>query len=724
MQQKQPDLKIPDGVKPESPFVQILDPATGTATFLVEVIEVIYRTLMAKWKRQGLNEKQCLTAWNEYVPNYLLPRLYGYELMMAPYAIAHMKIGLKLHETGYRFQSEERVRVYLTNALEPANDAAKQQQFEALAPALAHEAQAVNKVKRNQRFTVVIGNPPYAGISSNMSESAQRMVDAYRIVDGSALNERKLWLQDDYVKFFRKAQATIDCTNVGILGYITNHGYLDNPTFRGMRQSLMHTFSLLQVLDLHGNANKKEQSPDGSDDKNVFDIRQGVAVCLATRGGKTPLIEHTDVWGSREAKYDWFTKHTMSNTSFTKLAPHSPFYFFEPQNIDCREEYDAGLKLTEAMPCFGLGFQSSRDHLVVGFDQRELEHRIMSFLAPERSDAEVRNEFFPGKVVADYAAGDTRQWSLSEARGVLRDDPSWRKRIRACLYRPFDWRVILYDKRMVDWPRPEVLGHMLHPNLCLLANRQSKEDFAALCTEAIPERKIAAVYDASSSFPLYLNSEEDGMKLSATRQPNFSHGFLKVLAARLGVAQSRPHGLPAGLTPEDIFYYTYAVFHSPGYRSRYAEFLKIDFPRLPLTSSLDLFRALTQLGGELVTLHLMKSPQLDQHLTAYTGPVAPVVEKVSWANDTVWLDKGQKTGFRGVPENVWNFHIGGYQVCNKWLKDRKGRTLTADDINHYQRIVVALSETIRLMAEIDEVIDRHGGWPGAFVTESNMPEKI
>ena len=176
--------------------------------------------------------------------------------------------------------------------------------------------------------------------------------------------------------------------------------------------------------------------------------------------------------------------------------------------------------------------------------------------------------------------------------------------------------------------------------------------------------------------------------------------------------------------PEDIFNYVYAVLHSPTYRTRYSEFLKIDFPRLPLTSSLDLFRALSQLGGELVALHLMESPKLDQHLTTYTGPAAPVVEKVSWANNTVWLDKAQKSGFRGVPENVWNFHIGGYQVCNKWLKDRKGRTLTADDINHYHRIVVALSETIRLMAEIDEVIDRHGGWPGAFVTESNMPEKI
>jgi len=284
------------------------------------------------------------------------------------------------------------------------------------------------------------------------------------------------------------------------------------------------------------------------------------------------------------------------------------------------------------------------------------------------------------------------------------------------LYRPFDFRVILYDKRMVDWPRPDVLGHMLSSNLCLLANRQSKEDFAALCTNAIPERKIAAVYDASSSFPLYLHLDRDGLNFSETRHPNFSQVYLKALAKSLRVEQSIPYGLPAGLTPEDIFYYAYAVFHSPSYRSRYAEFLRIDFPRLPLTGNLDLFRALARLGGELTALHLLESPKLAQPITEFIGGRHPEVEKISWARNTVWLDKAQTVGFRGVPEEVWNFHIGGYQVCDKWLKDREGRTLTDDDIAHYQKIVVALSETIRLMAEIDRVIDAHGGWPGAFQT--------
>ena len=736
-----PELELPQltdeadckkTISPDEFFVQILDPATGTATFLVEVIDNIFRHLEAKWNsgtgampaipgQRGRDGRAAFKTfnpyWNAYVTKCLLPRLHGYELLAAPYAIAHLKIGLKLTETGYEFGGDARARIYLTNALEPWEAHPKLPDFEAL----AHEAAAVNDIKRHKRFTVVIGNPPYAGISSNMSETAQRMVDAYRMVDGAALNERKLWLQDDYVKFIRKAQATIDNSGAGVFGYITNHGYLDNPTFRGMRQSLMGTFPCLRVLDLHGNANKKEQSPDGSDDKNVFDIRQGVAICLATRGGGNSTIGHADVWGLREAKYDWLSKHSVGDTAFGKLTPHSPFYFLEPQNTDCREEYDAGFKLTEAMPCFGLGFQSSRDHLVVGFDRHELESQIANFVAAQRSDAEVRNALFPGKVVADYAAGDTRQWSLSEARRVLRADPNWRKLIRPCLYRPFDCRMILYDKRMVDWPRPEVLGHMLHPNLCLLANRQSKEDFAALCANAIPERKIAAVYDASSSFPLYLHHDGDGLKLSAARQPNFSHGFLKALAVSLGVEPSKPHGLPASLTPEGIFHYVYAVFHSPGYRSRYAQFLKIDFPRLPLTGKMELFRALAKLGGELVALHLLESPKLNKPITEFIGKGREVT-KVGYADNTVWINaggtKGKTTagtsGFRGVPESVWNFHIGGYQVCEKWLKDRKGRTLSKDDIAHYHRIVVALSETIRLMGDIDKVIEKHGGWPDAF----------
>ena len=746
MIKQHPELNLPpltdeagckDTISPDEFFVQILDPATGTATFLVEVIDNIFRHLEAKWAKGGATAMPRLPSlnsqpstfnsyWNAYVAKALLPRLHGYELLAAPYAIAHLKVGLKLTETGYHFDSDERARIYLTNALEPW---VKQMPLIGFEP-LAHEAAAVNEVKRHKRFTVVIGNPPYAGISSNMTEKAQRIVDAYKFVDGGALNERKLWLQDDYVKFIRKAQTIIDSSEVGVFGYITNHGYLDNPTFRGMRRSLMETFQWLCVLDLHGNANKKEEAPDGSEDKNVFDIRQGVAICLATRGGAASGINHSDLWGSRESKYAWLANDCVENSDFAPLTPDSPYYFFEPQNTDCRPEYDKGWKINEAMPVNSAGFITARDRFVMDFDEDALLSRIADFANQRVSDAEIRTRYFAGCGSDKYPEGDTRGWKVPAARQRVQQDKKRRERLTRCLYRPFDFRTVYWADWMVDWPRPEVMAQMLHgDNLALLTARSNKTSGTDhfFCSSYISETKCAEYSTQSAVFPLYtfqrVMAAQGGLALGSDKQPNFAPAFLHEFSSALKLEQTKPHSLPAGLTAEEIFHYAYTVFHSPGYRSRYAEFLKIDFPRLPLTGNLDLFCALAQLGGELVALHLLKSPKLNKPITEFIGKARDVA-KVGYTDETVWIDAGgtkSKTtagtsGFKDVPEKVWNFHIGGYQVCEKWLKDRKGRTLTKDDIAHYHKIVVALSETIRLMAEIDKVIDQHGGWPGAFST--------
>ena len=721
MLKRHPSLKLPPltdelgekrTISLEEPFVQVLDPATGTATFLVEVIAVIYRTLAAKWKQQRLTDAQQRDAWNDYVPKHLLPRLHAFELMMAPYAIAHMKISLKLAETGYRFSTEERARIYLTNALEPWQRQLKLPELDAL----AHEAASVNEIKRHKRFTVVIGNPPYAGISSNMTEQAQRIVDAYRFVDGAALNEKKVWLQDDYVKFIRIAQRSIEVPQVGVLGFITNHGYLDNPTFRGMRQSLMATFPRLKVLDLHGNANKKEQSPDGSEDKNVFDIRQGVAICLAARGASGNGIGHADLWGPREAKYEWLTTHSISSTKFATLAPDSPYYFFEPQNIDARAEYGGGWKINEAMPVNSAGFITARDHFVLDFDKDELLERIGVFANLKRSDSEIRTTYFAGCGSAKYPDGDTRGWKVPEARRRVANDKQWRDRVRTCLYRPFDERQIYWADWMVDWPRPELARHLDIPNnKALITTRITKDTFSLFPTRLPPGHKSVGAYDVNYVFPLWAAPAQGSLFAHDSKvHPNFSPRFVESLAASLRLEIEGPHRLPAGLAPEDIFHYAYAVLYSPSYRSRYAEFLKSDFPRLPLTGNLALFRSLARLGEELVTLQLLESPKLNHPAIEFLGGRTPKIEKISWSKNTVWVDKAQATGFKGVREEVWSFHIGGYQVCDKWLKDRKGRTLLKADISHYQKIIVALSETIRLMAEIDQVIDKYGGWPGAF----------
>jgi predicted helicase len=722
MAKRQKGFQIPKGISPDAPFVQLLDPATGTGTFLVEAIDVIYRTMRNKWSREGKNESKMRELWNDYVPRHLLTRLHGFELMMAPYAIAHMKIGLKLTETKYAFLSSERARIYLTNTLEEPKDFADY--FEQMAPALAHEANAANKVKRNAPITVVIGNPPYSGISSNMTEHAQRLVDAYKTVDGSALNERKLWLQDDYVKFIRYGQIAVEKASKGILGYITNHGYLDNPTFRGMRQSLTNSFDQIRLLDLHGNANKKERSPDGSEDKNVFDIRQGVAICLAISGSKEPSVQHADLWGDREKKYAWLLNHNLGNTQFATLTPDTPYYFFEPQNIDCREEYERGWKITEMFPIHGVGAIMARDSLTVDLNAESIWLRVKGFASLPIEEARSKYEL----------GNDARDWRVSTAQADVQSTGPNKKRVSAILYRPFDFRYTYYTGKSRGFyasPCEKVMRHLLEGNNKGIAVTRSVEIGRfehVFCTNAIIGHHSVSLKEVNYLCPLWLKPNTDAPKglLSVDTQPkpNLSVQFLHALASSLSLRQDRTDGLPNGLTPDDIFHYIYAILHSPTYRSRFAEFLKIDFPRIPLTNNVNLFRKICAKGADLVALHLLeaeyeaaswnqrkKQSPLNHFITHYTGSGTAEVAKgyPKYQQGSVFINPSRS--FENVPEEVWNFQIGGYQVCDKWLKDRRGRILSEEDITHYQRVVIALKETIRLMAEIDEVIEAHGGWP-------------
>ena len=728
--QKNPHLKPPSqlgtsnpgaSISLNEPFVQILDPATGTATFAVEVIDLIFSTLVDKWNRQGLSKAKQVDAWNEYVPNHLLPRLYGYELMMAPYAIAHMKIGLKLSETGYNFKADERARVYLTNALEPWQDQIRLPEFQAL----AHEALAVNAIKRDKCFTVVIGNPPYSGLSANMTEYAQGLVDPYKFSDGKALNERKLWLQDDYVKFIRIAQENIDASNIGVIGLITNHGYLDNPTFRGMRQSLLNTFNELHVVDLHGNSNKMERSPDGSEDKNIFNIRQGVAICLASKGGTNKIVDHVDFWGSQKTKFQMLLGNSFSNMPFAEIFPDSPLYLLVPRSNKNRDEYDGWLKVTEVMPLTSAGFITARDKFVIDIDLDNLQSRMTDFANKNISTDEIREKYFIGKGSDKYLDGDTRGWKLDSARLAVQNDINQKNRIRKCLYRPFDERYIYWDPSMIDWPRPEVMGQMLSgDNIALITSRMTKgEVFAhAQVTRNICEVICMSAKSSNNGFvfPLWVEShsqilDADSLEFDFNdRRPNFSTDFLSKLAKSLDLTQVEPFGLPENITPEHIFSAFYSVLHSPEYRNRYSEFLKTEFPRLPLFKSVELLELLAILGDKLIKLHLF-DVETDKSLAPkFIGDKNAVVEKILWSENTIFLDKDRTASFESVIPEVWEFHVGGYQVCEKWLKDRKGRKLSNDDIKHYQKILGSIFETLNVMKEIDMVIEIHGGWPDAF----------
>ena len=753
-------IEIPDGMPSDQAFVQILDPATGTGTFLVEIIDLIHNTMAAKWKSQGHGEKQIQTLWNEYVPKHLLPRLHGYELLMAPYAIAHLKIGLKLFETGYRFESDERARVYLTNALEPPGDGQLTLDF---LPALAHEAAAVNEIKRKQRFTVVIGNPPYSGLSSNMGPWIDgllkgRLPDktataSYYHVDGEPLGERKVWLQDDYVKFIRLSQWLLDGTGAGVHGYISNHGYLDNPTFRGMRWSLMQSFRRIRVLDLHGNLKKKEAPPKGGRDVNVFDIQQGVAIGLFTKAAAASrCVYHADLWGEREKKYRWLWEHGSADTEWVQLKLGPPFHLFEPFDDAGTGAYYGWPAINEVMAVNVTGIVTARDDFVIDFDREALRGRIADLRSKSLSDDAIRKKYFLGKGSKKYPPGDSRGWKLPAARRKIREDDQWDERYAPVLYRPFDVREMYYVPWMVDWPRTEAMPHLFNrENVGLIFMRQvamgDEYTHFGASRHPVDNRAFYSNKGIMSFGPLYLYSgvgKADRALFSrwpkgkGDRTPNLDSGFVEQIAAatELRFVSDGRTDLHETFGAEDVFAYIYTVFHSPGYRGHYEAQLKLDFPRVPLPGSVDLFRDLAEAGHDLLALHLLESPKLGNPITSYTGPRNPEVGRVGWSDGTVWLDAGKTSareghratrpgtiGFHGVPEKVWDFHVGGYQVCHKWLKDRKGRTLSNKHIAHYRKIVIALNETIRIMAEIDEVIEAHGGWPGGFHTASWPAEK-
>lgn len=728
MAKRHKGVRIPEGASPDQAFVQILDPATGTGTFLVEGIDLIHSTLVAKWKAQGHGEKRIEVLWNEYVPKHLLTRLHGYELLMAPYAIAHLKIGLKLHETGYRFESDERARIYLTNALEPAHDFSGK--FEFMIPALAHEAQAVNEIKRNQRFTVLVGNPPYSNFGQlNRVPFILGLLEAYK----RGLEEKKLNLDDDFIKFFRLCHWHVDRTGCGVLGLITNNTYFEGVTRRQMRASILESFNACSLMNLHGDTRQGEHMPSSLKDENVFDIQQGVGISLLRRtvdGAISAKVEGGDLYGHREAKYSALLETSYETTKWISFMPRPPLLFFRPTDDSLTAEYHCFPSICEALLEKNTGIETKRDALTIQFSRTEMAAAIRDLL--EKSDDVLRR---------DYALGDDgRDWRVSWARADLQSVGGEAAPVTALQYRPFDIRWTVFTGRtkgFIAYPRAETMSHLLGGHNCGLIvtrlNRQASTGYF-FCTRFICDRHVLdTAKDSTSLFPLYIESDlarllESGSDRQAMRS-NVPEAFRKRLSRLLGLAwRDCGNGdMGSEVGPEDVLSYAYAVFHSPIYRKRYAEYLKIDFPRLPLPGSPNLFRAMVRLGRELVALHLMESPIHNNLIVSYAGPKDPRVDRIGWSNNTVWLDAAPKDkglratlgtmGFRGVTESVWNFHIGGYQVCEKWLKDRKGRQLSEDEITHYQKIVAVLSETIRIMGEIDKVIGEHGGWPGAFLAK-------
>ncbi len=704
-------FKLRDGLADNSRLksgkhqVQILDPAVGTGTFLYAVFNHIFAKFM---KNKGL--------WSTYVSEHLLPRVQGFELLMAPYTVAHIKLGLQLQEMGYQFDSDERLRIFLTNTLEEAFEKGSTPTLPFM-EWLLNEGREASEVKRDSPVMVIIGNPPYSGHSANVGgwiinllkgfdERGAKIADYFQ-VDGKPLKERNSkWLNDDYVKFIRFAQWRIEQTGYGILGFITNQGYLDNPTFRGMRQALMQDFDEIYVLDLHGNSKKKEKSPDGSLDQNVFDIQQGVAISLfvkhQSKQQQATKVFHAQLWGKRESKYAWLEKQDVKTTHWEELKPTSPFYLFIPQDVTLREEYEQYWKVTDMMPLHGVGMTTARDEFVIDHDKDALLTRIMAFRNAALSDDELHDKFNIRK---------KKGWDIRKAWQMLQniEEKEFEKYLTEVLYRPFEKRYIYYHDAVVWRTVKKIMQHMLAgENLGLITRRQMLP--SQPCTYFYTSNNLISDgvirsdnRGGESLFPLYIYPTTDLLNSSSTkRKPNFAPNFIKDIATglKLQFIDDGTGDLSTTFGPEDIFHYLYAVFHSPIYRERYAGFLKIDFPRLPLTRDKTLFQQLAKLGSRLVTIHLMEADIESESCYPIEGD--NLVEKITYKNEKVYINKTQY--FDHVTEAVWQCHIGGYQVCQKWLKDRKGRQLSYDDCTHYLYILAALEQTLDLMAKIDQTI--------------------
>ncbi len=666
--------------------VTLLDPAAGTMTFVARACEEAVREFEAKYGTGGREN---------FIREHILKNYYAFELMMAPYAVGHLKMSFFLEELGHRLSDDERFQFYLTNTLEM--EELEQTHLPGIA-SLAEESHLAGEVKKQRPILVILGNPPYSGHSSNRGEWIVGLIEDYKQVDGKPLGEKNpKWLQDDYVKFLRFAQWKIEQAEQGVVGMITNHSYLDNPTFRGMRQSLMRTFDEIYLLDLHGNSLKKEACPDGSKDENVFDIRQGVAIAfLVKQGGGGPAkLYHANRWGLREDKYDWLRGHDLAATDWQEIHPPPKFYLFVPGDEAALEHYRRFVAVTDMFPVHSVGIVTSRDHFTIAFDREELKRRIRMFRDPKSPDEIIEKAF---------GLKDKHGWTLSEKRKNLQQDESWEGKIVQCLYRPFDTRWLFYHPDVIERGRAEVMQHMLHENVALITARTNKSPSPDhfLCSCFPVETKCGESTTQSYTFPLYLYTSYlkknlyTDLEPAMERTPNLNPKVIATLGHAYGQEPS----------PADIFHYIYAVVYAETYREKYAEFLKTDFPRIPFTADFNLFRSLTALGKRLVDLHLLRSEELDPPLARFQGLGDNQVANTTGQGfryepkeERVYINKSQY--FEPVAQELWEYQIGGYQVLSKWLKDRKERRLTLDEIKTYCRIVTALQRTIALQGEID-----------------------
>jgi predicted helicase len=635
-------------------------------------------------------------------------------VMMAPYAMGHLKLHLALAEEGFPLPEDAGFPSYLTNALDRRELAQSRLPF---ARILSREAQVAAGIKRGETVNVVLGNPPYSGRSWNRFPPAEDEVErwlkegfatpgggfseGYYRVDGRPLGERNpKWLQDDYVRFLRFAQWKIEQAGQGIVAFVTNHSYLDNPTFRGLRRSLLETFDELYFLDLHGARKKGEAAPGGGRDENVFDIEQGVAIALLVKAPGLPRrVFHADLYGRQREKRDWLAEHERATTGWSELAPRAPAYLFVPaaQAEDAGEEeaYGRWPALPAIFPVHSAGVVTARDDFLLDFDRQLLKARVIRLRVPAGE-------------TNGWAGGlrDTGSFRAEDARRELLADEDWYDRFLTILYRPFDERWIFYADYLVERPRRAVMGHMLRgPNLGLVCPKQHKEEPGALVTDTLAGHKAVSAYDINDLFPLYLYPEpgpraSPELPLGApARRANVAPALVAALAAAHGAE-------PA---PEEVLGHVYAVLYSPPYRRRYRALLRRGFPHIPFPRRRDLFAATAALGAELIDLHrlpprLPEPPEVrfEGKGSGMVGEAKRAARDYRPAEGRVYVNADRQR-FEGIAPEVWDYRIGGHQVLDRWLASRAGRLLTRADIEGFAAAAAAIERTLAIERRLAEV---------------------
>ncbi len=672
--------------------VTVLDPAAGTLSFVAESVKLAIDEFVEKC---GEGNKQ------KFIREHILNDFYAFELMMAPYAIGHIKFSFILEEEGYKLTKDERPKFYLTNTLEMKT---LEKTNLPLMSALSEESHLAESVKKDTPILVIMGNPPYSGISANNKEWISKTIKEYYQIEGKSLKEKNpKWLQDDYVKFIRFAQWKIEQSGEGVIGFITNHSYLDNPTFRAMRYSLLKSFDEIYLLNLHGNSLKKEKCPDGSKDENVFDIRQGVAISFFIKRKdyrEDKKVFYADLFGLRKEKYKYLSDNTIKTTKWTELTPHKEFFFFVARDEKGLKFYETFQKVTDIFPLNSVGIVTARDKLTIKLEPEEVWHTVLSFSKMESEIA--RSAYNLGK--------DTRDWKVKLAQKDLIDSGLDRKKIVPILYRPFDVRYTYYtgkSRGFLCMPRPEVMQHMIQENLGLCIGRAGqvvgleKPWNIVFCSKYIEDLNLF-YRGGNVNFPLYLYPSSDKNHLfeesdeQNEKVPNLNPELINQLNETYKI----------NVAPEEIFYYIYAVLYSNIYREKYAEFLKIDFPRIPFTSDYNCFKRMGELGRKLTNLHLLSSSELDNPISKFRGQGSGMVEKTKYNEEDMRVYINDDNYFDNMKKAVWEYQIGGYQVCNKWLKDRKSRSLSLTETGQYCKIVTAIARTIELQQTIDNLYQK------------------